>query len=275
MFGRRLKAKSGTDEVSRDVCVFGEQMAPAEGTEEDVSLQLFRMLRLALLFAWWAASAGEGATAAAATTATACDAPGGGPEMAATAVGEWAGRTRIRFVTVATGSYVESAIYQARTIMALGSWRPCDILIVCTDRLCSSKLQSYHEGIIPYLLFDTSPHCRNQSDLDSLRGRTKVLEVKARMRCLISTAKVTKRPLLSLYVPLHSSKAPHPIPGSPTFYSRTQSRVTIDLMRGGETVLFMDLDVYFFQDPLRHLKLDPKAVSACACARTINLRPEL
>ena len=135
------------------------------------------MLRFALLYliAWWVAAAGGDATTATATTATtattttatACDAPGGGPEMAATAVGKWA-RTRIRFVTVATGSYVASAIYQARTIMALGGWRPCDILIVCTDRHCSNKLQSYHGGIIPSLLFDTSPHCRNQSDVDRL-----------------------------------------------------------------------------------------------------------
>ena len=157
--------------------------------------------------------------------------------MSATNVGMWAGNTRIRFVTVATGSYVEAAIYQARTILALGSWRPCDVLIVCTDRLCKDRLQSWHGGIIPALLFDTSPHCRNESSVERMpRGREKIIQKKARMRCLIATAK---------------------------------TRVTIDLMRGqgpgsdgvGETVLFMDLDVYLFRDPLRNLELDPKAVT--------------
>lgn len=167
--------------------------------------------------------------------------------MASSKVGVWAG-SRIRFVTVATGEYVESAIYQARTILALGSWRPCDVLIVCTDRLCKDRLQSWHGGVLPALLFDTSPHCQNESIVERMpRGREKTIQKKARMRCLIATAK---------------------------------TRVTIDLMRGqgpgsdgvGETVLFMDLDVYLFRDPLRNLELDPKAVLAAQTNDETKLR---
>ena len=42
----------------------------------------------------------------------------------------------------------------------------------------------------------------------------------------------------------------------------SKSRVSADLLRAGEVVLFTDLDVYYMLDPLQHLDIDPKVLLA-------------